>query len=62
MKKILVVVGLTIAMATGFVACGQKECGICGEMGSCKTYEFLGEKIPVCKDCQNGLNSLKSLF
>ena len=49
-------------MATGFVACGQKECGLCGEMGRCKTYEVLGEKIPVCKDCQEGINALKSLF
>lgn len=57
-SKVLVVAGLTIAMATSFVACGAKECDMCGETGKCKTVELFGEKINICTDCQDGMNSL----
>ena len=38
--KALVVATLLITMATSLIACGNKECEICGEMGKCQTEEF----------------------
>ena len=49
--KALVVATLLITMATSLIACGKKECDICGEMGKCQTEEFFGQEINVCEDC-----------
>lgn len=49
--KALVVATLLITMATSLIACGKKECDICGEMGKCQTEEFFGQEINICEDC-----------
>ena len=50
-KKALVVGTLLVTMATSLIACGKKECDVCGEMGKCKTKEFFGQEINICEDC-----------
>lgn len=61
-SKVLVLACVSALVATTLTGCGKKECDICGEMGKCKTIEFLGSEINICGDCQDDLNDLGSLF
>ena len=60
MKRVVVLL-LALAMIFALAACGGKTtCDVCGESKKCDTIEVLGEKMNICKDCQEEINSLAS--
>ena len=60
MKRVVVLL-LALAMILALAACGGKtKCDVCGETKDCDTIEVLGEKMNICKDCQEDINALAS--
>lgn len=61
MKRVKRVVAAVLfsVMMLSLTACGSKHvCDFCGEEKSCKTKELLGQKIYVCNDCLDSMNSM----
>jgi hypothetical protein len=55
LTKVLLLVGL---MSIMLCACGKKvECDICGEKKVCTEKSVFGEKINICDDCMDVLES-----
>ena len=58
-SKLTIVVMLLLVTVLSLTACGsKKECDICGEVKSGKTTEILGEKVFICNDCRDEMNSI----
>ncbi|MBP3314011.1 MAG: hypothetical protein J6K84_05100 [Oscillospiraceae bacterium] len=57
MKKIIALV-LVIVTVFALTACTIGECDICGETGICKTKKVFGEKVQICNDCAEDLESV----
>lgn len=58
---------LVVIMAMSLTACGGGEpftCDICGQEKTGKSYktELFGQKVTICKDCNESLNTLGELF
>ena len=58
MKRIVALL-LAVLMVFTLAACaGKTTCDICGEKKKCDTIEVLGQKVKICKDCQNEIADL----
>lgn len=59
MKRFVVLL-LALTMIAALAACGGRtaECDFCGETKRCKSVEIMGEKVNLCSDCQDLLDSL----
>lgn len=57
--KRFIAAALLLTAALSLAACGKKQqCDLCGETKSGKTHTILGEKVFICNDCYDEMNSL----
>ncbi len=60
--RVVTVMSLSIMLVFGLTGCGKVQCDFCMENKKCSKVEFLGEKLNMCKDCEEDLNDFGSLF
>ena len=60
--KLAALTGVLVMVAMGTMGCKKVECDFCGEMKKCSTEEVFGNEVNICKDCEEDLETLGSMF